>query len=73
MTASFALIIFAETLVALFVIWGFMHEEKFIRFERRVSARIARIRRARAKKRAAARLRVVKGSRRMPKHGSTAA
>ena len=69
MTAGFALIIFAETVFALFVIWGFMHEDLFIRFERRMFKRIARIK---AQRRAAKRLRVVKNVRART-HGSTAA
>ena len=32
-----ALIILGETLVVMFIIWGFMHEDRFIRFENRIA------------------------------------
>ena len=36
MATSTAIIIIAEALLALFVVWGFMHEDVFIRFEKRI-------------------------------------
>ena len=57
MSTTVGLIILAEALVALFIIWGFMHEDRFIRFENRLieSFRL----RPMSKKKAASRLRVV--------------
>ncbi len=37
MNTAVGLIILAEALFALFIIWGFMHEDRFIRFENRIS------------------------------------
>lgn len=50
METSVAAVIFAEVAVFLFLVYGFMHEDKFIRFERRLANRIrARIRARREK------------------------
>ena len=50
MDTSVAVVIFAEVAVFLFLVYGFMHEDKFIRFERRLANRIrARIRARREK------------------------
>lgn len=57
MSTAVGLIILAEALVALFIIWGFMHEDRFIRFERRIAESFSR--RPVSKKSAAKRLRLV--------------
>lgn len=50
METSVAAVIFAEVAVFLFLVYGFLHEDKFIRFERRLADRIrARIRSRREK------------------------
>ena len=50
MDTSVAAVIFAEVAVFLFIVYGFMHEDKFICFERRLANRIrARIRARREK------------------------
>ena len=61
MSAALGFIIMAEVLVAMFVLWGFLHEELFLRFEENMAAALRR--RFPRKKRAARRLRVVKNSR----------
>lgn len=33
----------AEILIAMFIIWGFLHEDRFIAFERRVLAQIRKV------------------------------
>ena len=37
MSTAIGLIILAEALLSLFIVWGFMHEDRFIRFEQRLS------------------------------------
>lgn len=49
MATSTAIIILAEALLCLFVVWGFLHEDRFIRFEKRIEDYIHR--RIRIKKR----------------------
>ncbi len=57
MSISVSLIMLAELLLAGFVVWGFMHEDRFIAFEQRLAGVFAR--RASVKKKAAKRLRIV--------------
>ena len=55
MSTVIGLIILAEALLGLFIVWGFMHEDRFIRFEQKIAAKHSRAKRlGRAK-----RLRVV--------------
>ena len=56
MSTGIGLIILAQALLALFVIWGFMHEDRFIRFERRLAEKRAATRRT---KKSRAKLRLV--------------
>ena len=39
MSTAIGLVILAEALLGLFIIWGFMHEDRFIRFENRIAER----------------------------------
>ena len=57
MSIGVSLIMLAELLLAGFVVWGFMHEDRFIAFEKRLAKRFAS--RASVKKKAAKRLRIV--------------
>jgi len=40
MAISHALIILGEVAVAAFVIWGFLHEDRFIAFENQIVAKL---------------------------------
>ena len=59
MSITIGCIILAELLVSGFIVWGFMHEELFIRFENRLLSKYAR--RPYRVKRAAKRMRVIVG------------
>ena len=59
MSTQLGIIILAEVALSLFIIWGFLHEDIFIRFEDRVCRAVSR--RFSRKRRAARRLRVVGG------------
>ena len=61
MSAGLGFIIMAEVMVAMFVVWGFLHEDLFIRFEENMAAAFRK--RFPRKKRAARKLRVVKNTR----------
>ena len=37
MSTMIGCIILAEALLAMFIVWGFMHEDRFIRFEHRIA------------------------------------
>ena len=39
-STGLAIIIFFEIIFALFIVWGFMHEDRFIAFENRIIAKI---------------------------------
>ncbi len=47
MSLSFAIITVLEVLTGLFLIWGFLHEEKFVALEDRILARLRKKRTAR--------------------------
>ena len=59
MTAELGYIILAEVVFALFVIWGFLHEDRFIRFEEKLGKVIRRL--FFRRKRAVKKLRVIRG------------
>ena len=59
MTAEMGYIILAELALALFVIWGFLHEERFIKFEAKLGRALRTL--FSRKKRAARKLRVIRG------------
>ena len=59
MTAELGMIIMAEVAFALFVIWGFLHEDRFIRFEEKLGKVIRRL--FFRRKRAVRKLRVIRG------------
>lgn len=42
MSTTISFIILAEVLLTLFVVWGFMHEEKFVQFEDKIIFSILR-------------------------------
>ena len=71
MTADIGMIIMAEVAFALFVIWGFLHEDRFIRFE----AKLGKILRSlfSRRKRTIKKLRVIRGSAARKGPGRTAA
>ena len=51
MNTALGLIIFCEILLTLAIVYGIMHEDVLIRFERRTAAKLrARVRRAKARK-----------------------
>ncbi|MBQ6021507.1 MAG: hypothetical protein IJL25_01120 [Clostridia bacterium] len=59
MTAELGYIILAEVVFALFVIWGFLHEDRFIRFEEMLGKIVRRL--FFRRKRAVKKLRVIRG------------
>ena len=59
MTAELGDIILAEVAFALFVIWGFLHEDRFIRFEEMLGKIVRRL--FFRRKRAVKKLRVIRG------------
>ena len=59
MTAELGYIILAEVAFALFVIWGFLHEDRFIRFEEMLGKIVRRL--FFRRKRAVKKLRVIRG------------
>ena len=61
MSAGLGFVVLCEVAVALFVIWGFLHEDLFIAFEAKAAA-LLRARFSR-KRRAARKLRVIVGRR----------
>lgn len=55
MNTTLSLIILAEVLLTLFVVWGFLHEKAFVAVERRIARAVRRrVRAARRRKAAAA-------------------
>lgn len=59
MSTAVGMVILAQVMVALFVIWGFLHEDLFIRFENSVSRALRVKRTQRLKAKSAKRLKVV--------------
>ena len=59
MTAELGYIILAEVVFALFVIWGLLHEDRFIRFEEMLGKIVRRL--FFRRKRAVKKLRVIRG------------
>ena len=59
MTAELGYIILAEVVFALFVIWGFLHEDRFLRFEEKLGKIVRRL--FFRRKRAVKKLRVIRG------------
>lgn len=49
MSPILAIIIVAEVLLVLFIVWGFMHEEKFVAFEDKIIFAIIRKRKGNKK------------------------
>ena len=69
MSISLAMIILAEFALTVFIVWGFFHEDRFVRFEHRIGMKIKRaFRRKNARP-----LRAIAGGRQTPRTGSTAA
>lgn len=59
MSTTLSIIILAEVLFTLFIVWGFMHEEKFVAFEDRIIfAVLNKIKRRKSSKEAARRERI---------------
>ena len=59
MTAELGYIILAEVAFALFVIWGFLHEDRFLRFEEMLGKIVRRL--FFRSERAGKKLRVIRG------------
>lgn len=57
MSTAFGIIILAQVLLSLFVIWGFCHEDKFLRLEAKIALYFSH--RNRRKQKAAKKLRLV--------------
>lgn len=59
MSTTLSIIILAEVLFTLFIVWGFMHEEKFVAFEDKIIFAVIRmIKRGRSDREAARREKV---------------
>ena len=54
MDTALSVIILCEVLVTLFVVWGFLHEQSFVRFEHAIARAVAGKVRALRRRRAAA-------------------
>ena len=69
MSISLAIVILAEFALTVFIVWGFFHEDRFVRFEHRVGMKLRRL----FRRKNARPLRAVAGGRRTVRTDSTAA